>query len=81
MPDPDNPRLGIRVAGEQAFGGREDIVGHLKGSGIDIDRHNLALVTGLDLRADLAFVHVVAAPRVLFLAVAWSPRRHGSPPL
>nr|WP_309736874.1 hypothetical protein [Chamaesiphon sp. OTE_75_metabat_556] len=51
--NPNKPSLSIGVLGEQMLGCGHDIVCHLKGSGFDIDRHNLPVITCFDLRSNL----------------------------
>jgi hypothetical protein len=76
----DTPNLGIRKAGQQVLRGRERIVRHLKGTCVNVDSHDLALVASLDLRAHLPLVDFRAAPGVLFFAVTWLPHCHGISP-
>jgi hypothetical protein len=48
--DLNKPGLSIRVLGKKAIRCSHDIVRYLKGSGFDINRHNLAMITFFDLR-------------------------------
>jgi hypothetical protein len=53
MSDPDDPGLGIREASKQAIGGRQDVICDFKGSCLDVDRHDSAMVACFDLSAHL----------------------------
>ena len=41
-------------------------------AGLNVDDYELALVSGSNMRLDIAIVNLIAAPRKLFFAVAWT---------
>jgi hypothetical protein len=65
MPDPDKPDFGLRMLGLQPTGGSQRRAVHGIGAGIYIDRHNLAVISRLDLRANLPLIEFVTPPGCL----------------
>jgi hypothetical protein len=56
MSDPNYPWLSVSVSFKQSVSCGYDIIIDLKISGFDVDRHNLALISGLDLLANARFI-------------------------
>jgi hypothetical protein len=79
--NPDKPCLGLRIAGQEAIRSREDIFGYLEGSGVDVDSHDLALIAGFDLRADVMFIDFITTPCVFFHTIARLPHCHCCTPM
>lgn len=63
------PNLCIGVTGEQAIRGGNLIGVYLVIARCDVDNHELAFISGLKLRADVALVNPVAALRELLFTV------------
>jgi hypothetical protein len=68
--DPHNPGLGIWQTLIKLSRSYHRIVRKLEGSGFDINCHNLAMITFLNLLAHLRLVNLIATSSKLFFAVA-----------
>ncbi|BAG03778.1 unknown protein [Microcystis aeruginosa NIES-843] len=68
--DPNNPRLSIRQSFIKSPSRSHRIVSKLKRSSFDVDRHNSAMITFLNLGAHLRFINLIATSGKLFFAVA-----------
>jgi hypothetical protein len=79
--NPDKPRLGIWVTGQEAMRCREHVFGYLKGTGVNVNCDDLPPVTGFNLGADLAFVDIITTSGMLFFTVARLPHGHCCAPL
>src|SRR5437667_9419554 len=79
--DAHKPGLGIWVTRQEAVGSREDVFCHFVGARFNIDRHDLAVIAGFDLRTDLALIELVATTCELFFAVPWLSHGHRSTPV
>jgi hypothetical protein len=66
------PNLRIRVAQLKAVMGDNLITIHLIVTGFNVDDYELAIVLVSNVRFDVSIVNLIAAPRKLFFAVAWS---------
>jgi hypothetical protein len=74
----DKPSLGIRHSGQKMFRCSDNIVCDFKGSGFNVDRYNLAMITFFDLRSPLAqaklsnlsFIKCIASLGKLFFTIA-----------
>jgi hypothetical protein len=56
MSDPNHPRLSVGGFFKQSVGCGYDIFIDLKGSGFDVYRHNLSLISSLDLLLNVGFI-------------------------
>jgi hypothetical protein len=79
-PDAHQPRLRVRIPGEEPVGSGQDIVGHLERAGFDIDGNDSASMFALDQRPDLAVVELSATARELLIAVARTSASHHALP-
>jgi hypothetical protein len=70
MSDANDPRLGIGNALKEAIGCVQNFVCDFKGSGFDVDRDNLAMITLLDLGTHLRLINLITTLGKLFLAVS-----------
>jgi hypothetical protein len=68
--DPNDPRLSIRQSLIKSSSSSHRVISKLEGSSFDIDRHNLAVVIHLNLRAHLSFINFIAPSRKFFFTVA-----------
>src|SRR3990172_334100 len=75
-PNPHQPSLRFGTPGPQPIASRQLVGVNLVLARFDVDGHELALVFGLQARADIIFVDGVAAPRELLFAVAAFRRGH-----
>jgi hypothetical protein len=53
MPNADYPGLGIWKTLKKSIGSRQYIIRYFKGSGFDVDRDDLAMITFFDVRSNL----------------------------
>src|SRR5260370_36950657 len=81
MTDAHEPYLRVGIPGQQAFSGREDLLGDFKGSGVYVNRDDVALVPRFHQRAHLLFVEFRPLPSMFFLRVSWLSHGHGPSPL
>src|SRR5437867_557193 len=79
MPDPHKPDLSVRMLGEQQIRSFDRILGHLISASFDINRHNLPLVTGFELRTDALLIDFLTPPGELLGAVSWLRHCHTAP--
>jgi hypothetical protein len=78
MPNPNAKNLGVRAPGQQFFGGNEAFIGHLEGSGVNIDRDNLSIVAVFDLRSNLRLVQCMTTLGEFFFAISGLSNCHGA---
>jgi hypothetical protein len=78
VPNPNTKNLGVRAPCQQFFGGNKAFIGHLEGSGVNVDRDNLAIVAVFDLRSDLRLVQGMAALSEFFFAISGLSDWHGA---
>jgi hypothetical protein len=78
MPNPNTKDLGVRAPYQQFLGGNKAFIGHLEGSGVNIDRDNFAMVAVFDLRSDLRLVQRMAALSKFFFAISGLSDCHGA---
>jgi hypothetical protein len=53
MPNPDDPRLSVRITIIQVIDSNPGSIGQFKGSGFNIDRDNLPMIAFFDLLTNL----------------------------
>src|SRR5438128_2435822 len=75
------PDLRVREAGQQPIRRCQLVRIRLVGAGLDVDGHELTLVTCFDPGANVTLVNRVATPGELLLAVTRLSCCHGFPPI
>jgi hypothetical protein len=78
MPNPNTKDLGVRAPYQQFFGGSKAFIGHIEGSGVNIDRDNFAIVAVFDLRSDLRLVQRMATLGEFLFAISGLSDWHGA---
>ena len=78
--DTDTPDLGVGVTSQECFAGPKHVLRHLEGSRVNVEGHDLPVMTRLDLRTDLTLVNLRTSSSVLLHAVARLPDGHISLP-
>src|SRR5260370_15892533 len=76
LADAHHPNLRFGKTGAELVAGLQLIAVQFVQAALDVDGGELALVGGLELRADVVFVNGVATPRELFLTITASDRPH-----
>jgi hypothetical protein len=79
--NPHHPYLGLRTTGFETSTGRYFASINFKISGFDVDRHDSALIVGLNLRAHLRFIDLISPSRKFFFTGVGLPNCHGFNPV
>jgi hypothetical protein len=77
MPNPNDPRLSIRVSLIEAIDSSHRRISHFKTTRFNIDRHYLAVITCFNLGTHLRFINLIATSGKFLLAVAGLSDCHG----
>jgi hypothetical protein len=72
----NDPNLSIGVTSFKAIASHNFTLIDFKIFGFDIDRHNLAMITFLDLGSHPSFINLVPSSSKFFFAVLWLSNCH-----
>lgn len=69
--DPNKPRLGVGIAFQKLLRCGKDVIGHFKGFGLDINRHDFSTIGLLvNLRPHFAIVDFISTTGVFFFRIS-----------